>query len=68
MGGVMNIQDMKRWNFETRGGEVWVCDGEHEKYSPCDYREMGSKEIVDTIRKLISIILENDNSRTNLQE
>jgi len=49
-------EKIQRWKFETRGSEVWVCEGHHEKYEPCatNSREILAKELVEIIESLRS--------------
>jgi hypothetical protein len=47
-------ESIRRWTFETRGGEVWVCEGLHEKCELCEAnsREVFAKELVEIIDAL----------------
>lgn len=47
-------ESIRRWTFETRGGEVWVCEGLHEKCESCEAnsREVFAKELVEIIDAL----------------
>jgi hypothetical protein len=36
--------DVKRWNYERRGGVLVVCKNEHEAGAPCDYRPATEEE------------------------
>lgn len=42
------------WNFETRGGEIWVCEGDHDKSESCstNSREVFAAEAIEIIEKL----------------
>jgi hypothetical protein len=45
---------IRRWNFEPRGGEIWVCEGDHEKCESCitNSREVFAAEAIEIIEKL----------------
>lgn len=47
----------RRWNFENRGGEIWVCKDEHDKGQPCEYEEMFAADALKLIEELRAIIL-----------
>jgi hypothetical protein len=51
---------IRRWNFETRGGEIWVCEGDHEKSESCitNSREVFACEAIEIIERLRSESLE----------
>ncbi len=44
----------RKWNFQNRGGEIWVCKDEHEKGQPCEHHELFSGEVIQIIERLRS--------------
>lgn len=47
----------RRWTFENRGGEIWVCKGDHKKCSPCDFEELSAAATIKLIEELRSLLL-----------
>lgn len=47
---------IRRWNFTNRGGEIWVCEGDHEKCKSCTThsREVFAAEAIKIIEDLRS--------------
>ena len=53
------IEEYRRWNFEVREDQAYVCYGCHEKSSGCVWVPLSGRELIDIVNDLRSIILEN---------
>ena len=51
----MNGRPYHRWNFEATDSAVRVCNEDHEKGQPCEYRELSPAELVAIIETLRSV-------------